>query len=70
MKEPLPAPSYKCHRFPPAIIGHAVWHRFRFALRYRDVEGLLAECGVAVTYATVRRWHRTFGQADANMLRR
>ncbi len=70
MKEQASAPSYKRHRFPPAIIGHAVWRSFRFALRYRDVEELLAERGVIVTYETVRRWCRRFGQVYANSPRR
>ncbi len=59
-------PCYKRHRFPPAIIGHAVWLYFRFALSYRDVEELLAERGVIVTYETVRQWCRKFGQVYAN----
>jgi len=63
-------PCYKRHRFPPAIIGHAVWRYFRFALSYRDVEELLAERGVIVTYETVRQWCRKFGQVYANALRR
>src|SRR5215212_4175649 len=62
--------DYKRHRFPPAIIGHAVWLYFRFALSYRDVEELLAERGVFVTYATIRQWCRKFGQTYANELRR
>jgi len=70
MKEHASAPDYKRHRFPPAIIAHAVWLSFRFALRYRDVEELLAERGVQVTDETVRQWSRTFGQTDANTLRR
>ncbi len=70
MKEQAPAPNYKRHRFPPAIIAHAVWLYCRFALRYRDVAGLLAERGVIVTYETVRQWCRTFGQQYANALRR
>jgi len=70
MNEQTPAPSYKHHRFPPAIIGHAVWLYFRFALSYRDVEELLAERGVIVTYETVRQWCQKFGQAYANGLRR
>ena len=49
MNEHACAPSYKRHRFPPAIIAHAVWLYFRFALSYRDVEELLAERGVIVT---------------------
>ncbi len=70
MREQAAAPTYKRHRFPPAIIGHAVWLYFRFALSYRDVEELLAERGVVVTYETIRQWCRKFGQAYANELRR
>ena len=70
MKEQASAPSYKRHRFPPAIIGHAVWLYFRFALSYRDVEELLAERGVIVTYETIRQWSQKFGQTYANALRR
>jgi putative transposase len=69
MKEMRPS-TYAGHRFPPEIIGHAVWLYFRFALSYRDVEELLAERGVALTYETVRQWCRTFGQQYANALRR
>src|SRR3954454_9000987 len=69
MKEQASAPSYKRHRFPPEIIAHAVWLYFRFALSYRDVEELLAERGVIVTYETVRQWCRKFGQDYANQLR-
>jgi len=70
MNESFAAPIYKRHRFPPAIIGHAVWLYFRFALSYRDVEELLAERGVIVTYETIRQWCRKFGQEYANELRR
>ncbi len=70
MNEHETAPSYKRHRFPPQIIAHAVWLYFRFALSYRDVEELLAERGVIVTYETIRQWGRKFGQTYANELRR
>ncbi len=63
-------PSYKRHRYPPAIIAHAVWLYFRFALSYRDGEELLAERGVPVTYETIRQWCHKFGQQCANTLRR
>jgi len=46
-----------------------VWLYFRFALSYRDVEELLAERGVVLTYETVRQWCRKFGQSYANALR-
>src|SRR5918993_5312103 len=70
MNEAVAVPDYKRHRFPPMIIGHAVWLYFRFALSYRDVEELLAERGVVVTYETIRQWCRKFGQTYANQLRR
>jgi len=70
MKEHASAPDYKRQRFPPAIIAHAVWLYCRFALRYRDVEEVLAERGVQVSYETVRQWCRKCGQAYANDLRR
>jgi len=70
MKKATSTPNYKRHRFPPAISGHAVGLYCRFARSDRDVEELLAERGVVLTYETVRQWCRTFGQAYANELRR
>jgi transposase-like protein len=46
MNEQRDVPNYQGHRFPPAIIAHAVWLYCRFALSYRDVEELLAARGV------------------------
>ena len=48
--------SYRGQRFPPIVIQHAVWLYLRFTLRYRDVEELLAERGLDVSYETVRSW--------------
>ena len=62
--------SYARHRFPPAIIQHAVWLYFRFALSYRDVEDLLAKRGIDASYETVRRWVLKFGRAYAGRIRR
>jgi len=70
MNDQALVPSDKRHRFPPESIAYAVWRYCRVALRYRDVEELLAERGVIVTYETVRRWCRKFGQTYANGLRR
>jgi len=61
--------SYARHRFPPAIIHHAVWLYSRFALSYRDVEDLLAERGVDVSYETVRQWALKFGRVYAKRIR-
>ena len=52
--------SYRRHRFPAEIIQRAVWLCFRFPLSYRDVEDLLAERGVDVSYETIRRWSLKF----------
>jgi putative transposase len=65
---PAPNPC-KRHRFPAEIIYHCVWLYFRFCLSYRDVEELMAECGVILTYEAVRYWCRKFGQGYANQLR-
>ncbi len=70
MKDEVAAPTYAGYRFPAAIIGHAVWLYFRFALSYRDVEELLAERGVILTDETVRQWCRTLGQHYAHARRR
>ena len=51
------------------IVQHAVWQYFRFPLSYRDVDDLLAERGVEVSYETVRHWALKFGQAYARRLR-
>jgi putative transposase len=61
--------SYARHRFPPEIIQYAVWLYFRFPLSFRDVEDLLAERGIDVSYETVRRWALKFGRAYARRLR-
>ena len=63
-------PSYRGYRFPPEIIGHAVWLYHRFCLSFRDAEDLLAQRGVTVTYETIRQWCRIFGPAYARTLRR
>ena len=62
--------SFARHQFPPAIIRHAVWLYVRFSLSYRDVEVLLAERGLDVSYETVRRWVLKFGPLFARELRR
>jgi putative transposase len=66
MKTHTYAPDYKGFRFPSEIISHAVWLYFRFSLSYRDVEELLAQRGIIVTYETVRQWCLKFGQTYAN----
>jgi transposase-like protein len=62
--------SFARHQFPPAIIRHAVWLYVRFTLSYRDVEDMLAERGLDVSYETVRRWVLKFGPLFAQELAR
>ena len=61
---------YIRHRFPPAIISHAVWLYYRFSLSFREVQDLLAERGVNVTYETIRQWSIKFGAQYARRLKR
>jgi len=61
---------YRGHRYLVDIISHAVWLYFRFSLSLRDVEELLAERGVTVTYETIRAWCSKFGPSYAAGLRR
>ena len=44
---------YKRHRFPAKVIVHSVWLYHRFGLSLRDVQELMAERGVTVTYETI-----------------
>ena len=62
--------SYRCHRFPAEFIQHTVWLYCRFSLSFRDVEDLLAERGLDISYETVRRWVLKFGRKYAHQLRR
>ena len=61
---------YPRYRFPPAIISHAVWLYYRFTLSFRDVEDLLAQRGITVSYESIRQWCETFGATYARQLRR
>ena len=62
--------SYSGYRFPPEIIQQAIWLYVRFTLSFRDVEDLLAERGILVSYETVRRWVNHFGPKIAADLRK
>ena len=62
--------SYARHQYPPSVIQHSVWLYLRFTLSYRDVEELLVERGLDVSYETIRRWVLKFGPAFARRLRR
>ena len=64
------ASSYRGYRFPSEIISHAVWLYHRYCMSFRDVEDLLAERGITVTYETIRQWCLTFGPTYARTLRR
>ena len=62
--------TYKRHRFPPEIIRYAVWLYYRFNLSDRDIEDLLAERGITVSYESIRLWCIEFGPKYARRLKR
>ena len=62
--------DYRGFRYPPEIIGYAVWLYHRFTLSYRDIEDLLAERGIIVSYEAIRLWCTRFGPSYAQRLRR
>ena len=62
--------QYHGYRFPPEIISHTVWLYHRFTLSFRDIDDLLAERGIIVTYESIRQWCLKFGQNYAKRLRR
>ena len=61
---------YKRFRFPPVIIQYTVWLYYRFNLSHRDIEDLLAERGINVTYEAIRLWCNRFGLKYAARLKR
>lgn len=66
----IPNSLYRRRRFPSEVIAHAVYLYHRFALSLRDVEDLLAERGVSVSYETIRVWCAHFGPTFAQRLRK
>ena len=65
-----PAPSYRCHRYPAEIIAQCVRLCYRFSLSYRDVEELMFERGVVVSYESIRSWCHKYGPFFAAEIRR
>lgn len=61
---------HKRHRFPPSIIQHAVWLYCRFNLSVRDLEDLLAELNIFVSYEAIRLWINKFDPEFTKRLRR
>ncbi len=61
---------YSGYRFHPTIISHAVWLYHRFSLSFRDVEDLLAERGITVSYESIRQWCNQFGSEYARTLKK
>ena len=60
---------YLRHRFPALIISHCVWLYFRFCLSFRDIEEMMRERGIIVSYETIRWWCLKFGEAYAKRIR-
>ena len=53
---------YRGHRYPVEVVSHRVWLYFRFSLSFREVEELMLERGIVVSYESIRRWCLKFGQ--------
>jgi putative transposase len=64
------APNYHGYRFPREIIAHCVWLYFRFCLSFRDIQEMMLERGVEVSYEAIRLWCLKFGAEYARRLRR
>ena len=57
------------HRFHPDVISRPVWLYFRFNLSFRDIEELMLERGIDVSYETLRQWVDKFGLTSAKRLK-
>lgn len=66
----MKSPSIERHRFPPDVTRHAVWLYLRLRLSLRDVECLLAERGIEVSYEPIRCWTKKFGPTIARRLKK
>ena len=64
------SPSYKGHRYPREIIAHCVWLYHRFPLSFREVEEMMLERGIVVSYETIRQWCAKFGLTSNGLRRR
>ena len=62
--------SFARHRSPADIIRQVVWLYFRFTLSFRDIEELMAQRGIDLSYETIRMWTRKFGRIFAPNLRK
>lgn len=61
---------YKPHRFPCEIIQYAVWLYYRFNLSHSDIEDLLAERVIIISYESIRLWCNKFGPQYKQRLKR
>jgi putative transposase len=61
---------YHRHRYPIEVVGRCVWLYSRYSLSYRDVEEMMLERGVTVSYETIRAWCQKFGGEYSKRLRK
>jgi putative transposase len=61
---------YHGYRFPAEVISHTVWLYHRFCLSLRDIEDLLAERGIEVSYESIRNWCDRFGPKYAHKIKK
>ena len=60
---------YHRRRFHSDVIKRVIWLYFRFNLSLREIEELMAERGVDVSYETIRRWIDSYGSVFAKRIK-
>lgn len=61
---------YQRHCYPAAIISHCVQLYYRFTLSYGDIELIMMQKGVSLTYESIRYWCIKFGKTQAKRIRK
>jgi putative transposase len=61
---------YKRQQFSLEVIQYTVWRYHRFSLSHRDVQDLIAEQVILLSYETIRLWCNKFGPKYAQPLRK
>jgi len=60
---------YHRRRFHSDVIKRVIWLYFRFNLSLREIEELMVERGIDVSYETIRRWIEQFGRVFAKRIK-
>lgn len=61
---------YHRHPYSIEVVSSCVWLYFRYCLSYRDIEEMMLERGVTVSYETIRVWCFKFGAEYSKRLKK